>query len=148
MREKKTFKVEFNDRFGGNLEYDVFGQGEITEYSSLLLRAGTVRYMSILRDAVAAQVAEDVSDNILALDVRYCVLYVNGEYFGLYTLREDYSRQYVASHTQSTPDSVHVAKAPVLYSTPGQEDLVELLNFIQVSDMGNEDNYALAAQPI
>lgn len=145
VREKKTFKVEFNDRFGGNLEYDVFGQGEITEYSSLLLRAGTVRYMSILRDAVAAQVAEDVSDNILALDVRYCVLYVNGEYFGLYTLREDYSRQYVASHTQSTPDSVHVAKAPVLYSTPGQEDLVELLNFIQVSDMGNEDNYALAA---
>lgn len=146
VREKKSMKLEFQSRYGGDIRYDVFGTGEITGFSSLLLRTGTVTYMSILRDEVAAAVAEEVTDTTLALDTRYCALYINGEYWGMYAIREDYSKRYVADHTGSAPDSVRVVKAPVLAELPGSEDLYRL--FLDMENYGVTDpaRYAAAAE--
>ena len=143
-RDQKPLVVEFNGRFGGDLEYDVFSTGEITTYSSLMLRGETVMYVYILRDSVASVVAEMVSGTVLALDNRYAVLYVNGQYFGIYPIREDYSRQYVASHTGSTLASCRVVKAPVKeYTAP---DLLALIADASLSDMTVDENYERAAE--
>lgn len=146
VREKKSMKLEFRNRYGGDIRYDVFGTGEITGFGSLLLRTGTVTYMSILRDEVAAAVAREVSDTVLALDTRYCVLYINGEYWGLYAIREDYSKRYVADHTGSSPDSVTVVKAPVLTELPGAEDLYRLLLDMENYGVADPVRYAAAAE--
>ncbi|MCR5274507.1 MAG: lamin tail domain-containing protein [Clostridiales bacterium] len=145
-RDQKPLVIEFNGRFGGDLQYDVFGTGEITTYSSLMLRGETVMYAYILRDSVAATVAETVSDTALALDNRYAVLYVNGKYYGVYPIREDYSRQYVASHTGSTLASCRVVKAPVKYYTA--RDLLEIIVDAATSDMSKEENYLRVAEKL
>ncbi len=149
FREKKLFMVEFNNRFGGNIQGDIFGDGEVTEFSSLLLRGETVRFSYLLRDSVAAEVAQRVSDTVLALANRYCVLYVNGEYYGIYPLREDYSRQYVASHTGSSPESCVVVVGPVT-STNGAKgtDLYEVLTYITSRSMAVPEYYAWASERV
>ncbi|MBQ3275572.1 MAG: lamin tail domain-containing protein [Oscillospiraceae bacterium] len=145
-RDQRPMVIEFNSRFGGDLHYDVFGTGEITTYSSLMLRGETVMYVYILRDSVAATVAEMVSDTALALDNRYSVLYVNGQYFGIYPIREDFSRQYVASHTGSTLASCRVVKAPVkTYTAP---DLLDIIVDASQSDMTLDANYLRVADQL
>ena len=38
---KKSFELKFLSRTGGSVSYDLFGDGEVTEFSSLLLRGGS-----------------------------------------------------------------------------------------------------------
>ncbi len=144
LHNKKMFVVEFNNRFGGNLNYDVFGDGVITEFSSLMLRGETAGYMYILRDSVAALVANRVTDTQLALNNRYAVMYVNGQYYGLYPIREDYSKQYIASHTGSTLESCVAVRPPVRETQPN--GLYKIIDRTCKSNMAEDANYEWACQ--
>lgn len=146
FRVKKLLMVKFNKRFGGNLQYSVFGDENISEYSSLLLRGETTRFVYILRDSVASLLANRVCETALTLDNRYCILYVNGKYFGIYPIREDYSRQYVASHTGSSAESCNVVSGPVLYYNEKTADIYDLLNYIVNNNLSDPECYKAAAE--
>lgn len=140
MWQKKSFKLIFRSRYGGDLNYDVFQTGEITSFHSILLRGGGISSMHIVRDELGSEVADAVCDSALALDTRYCVLYINGEYFGVYALREAYSDKYVADHTGSSEENVTIARAPVKFG-----ELYELFEYIIHHDMTDPVYYAYAA---
>ena len=146
FRVKKLFMVEFNNRFGGNLQYSVFGDENITEYSSLLLRGETARFVYILRDSVASELAQRVCETALPLDNRYCILYVNGSYFGIYPLREDYSKQYVASHTGSSVESCYVVPGPVIYYNEKTADIYTVLKYVVDNNMSDPACYEKASE--
>ena len=141
MWQKKSFKMIFRSRYGGDLNYDVFQTGEITSFHSLLLRGGGISSMHIVRDELGSEVADAVCDSALALDTRYCVLYINGEYFGVYALREAYSEKYVADHTGSNEENVTIARAPVKFG-----ELYDLFEYIIHHDMTDPDCYAYASE--
>lgn len=140
MWQKKSFKLIFRSRYGGDLNYDVFQTGEITSFHSILLRGGGISSMHIVRDELGSEVADAVCDSALALDTRYCVLYINGEYFGVYALREAYSEKYVADHTGSHEKNVTIARAPVKFG-----ELYELFEYIIHHDMTDPECYAYAS---
>ena len=140
MWQKKSFKLIFRSRYGGDLNYDVFQTGEITSFHSILLRGGGISSMHIVRDELGSEVADAVCDSALALDTRYCVLYINGEYFGVYALREAYSEKYVADHTGSNEENVTIARAPVKFG-----ELYELFEYIIDHDMTDPECYAYAS---
>lgn len=140
MWQKKSFKMIFRSRYGGDLNFDVFQTGEITSFHSLLLRGGGISSMHIVRDELGSEVADAVCDSALALDTRYCVLYINGEYFGVYALREAYSEKYVADHTGSNEENVTIARAPVKFG-----ELYDLFEYIIHHDMTDPDCYAYAS---
>ena len=140
MWQKKSFKMIFRSRYGGDLNFDVFQTGEITSFHSLLLRGGGISSMHIVRDELGSEVADAVCDSALALDTRYCVLYINGEYFGIYALREAYSEKYVADHTGSNEENVTIARAPVKFG-----ELYDLFEYIIHHDMTDPDCYAYAS---
>lgn len=141
MWQKKSFKLIFRSRYGGDLNYDIFQTGEITSFHSILLRGGGISSMHIVRDELGSEVADAVCDSALALDTRYCVLYINGEYFGVYALREAYSAKYVADHTGSNEENVTIARAPVKFG-----ELYDLFEYIIHHDMTDPDCYAYASE--
>ena len=145
MAKKKMFVAEFYNRFDGMLFADLFQNG-IDHYSSLCLRGENAETFFLLRDSVAALVANRVCDTVLALDNRYCVLYINSEYYGIYPLREDYSAQYVADHTGCSVDSARVVKAPVRSGDAENADLYAILTGIIDRDMADAENYAWASE--
>lgn len=110
---KKSLKANFRPRYAGALEYDVFGDGQITSFGSLNLRGGTMVSYALLRDEICSTVAERVTDRVLALNTRYSILYINGEYWGIYALREAYSEKYAADHLGIGEDEVRISRAPV-----------------------------------
>ena len=121
---KRSMKAEFRARYGGELSYDVFGDGEITTFDSLTLRGGTMENSyALIRDAVCTDVAESLTDHVLYLKIRYCVLYVNGSYWGIYAIREAYSEKYCADHLGVREEDIRISRAPVAYTV--NTDLAE-----------------------
>ena len=137
---KKSFKVVFRDRYGGDINYDLFGQG-ITEFHSLNLRGGDSVTMKTFREPLSAEFAERVAVvDPLTLDSRFCVLYINGEYRGIYSLREAYSKKYVASHTGSDEDLSLISRSPIT-----QQGMRELYNYIVSCNIHDPECYQYIA---
>lgn len=134
---KKSMGVEFKGRYGGNLHCDVFGNG-ITEYRSLSLRAGQDYPYSFFRNELFQELCLEASDSLYTQESKYCILYLNGDYYGIYCLKEDFSEQYYASHAGVSVGSVEGFRAPADYMS---EYNMLVQGFGQTADMKDPENY-------
>ena len=108
VSEKRSLGIKFRGRYGGDLNYDVFGDGKVTQFSSLLLRASVEDISpAYFRDALFADMAMDFT-SVPAQNYRYVTLFINGEYWGVYAIREHHSDDYFAAHYGVDADSVQV----------------------------------------
>lgn len=110
---KKSFKLLFKGRYDGPLECDVFEDGAVTTFGSLVLRAGEDYRFAVIRDELCGDLAMQTGDEVMVQNARYSVLYVNGEYFGIYAIKEHYSPEYYGSHKNVSPESVSIMDAPL-----------------------------------
>lgn len=135
---KRSMCLRFRDRYGdGDLEYDVFGNG-ITTYSSLVVRAGEDYCLATIRNELFQALNDDADGKALTQQSRYCNLFINGKYWGIYCLKEDYSGQYYASHFDVSKDSVSIYKASAPAGSGFFEDVVQ---FTRKNDMSVPENY-------
>ena len=111
FQPKKSLGVSFDGIYGGHLDCDVFGNG-IREYASLSIRGGQDYNRSIFRNELFQELSQEMSDKVLSQESKFCVLYLNGEYRGIYCLKEDYSRTYYATHSGVSKDSVTMYRTP------------------------------------
>ncbi|MCQ2438601.1 MAG: CotH kinase family protein [Oscillospiraceae bacterium] len=144
-REKKSLKLTFRGAYGGDVHYDLFGDG-VERYHSLTLRSGYMEDNSLLRDSICQSTAIETGAKVLCLRNRYCVVYINGQYWGIYSLREAYSRAYAADHLGSTEDAVQIVRSKV---RPGYEpQLVELFNTLSFNRHWDQEIYDRVAEVI
>ena len=134
---KRSLGVSFKGRYGGNLECNVFDNG-VTEFSSLAIRAGQDYTFSVFRNELFQRLCEEAGDACLTQSSKYCILYLNGRYYGVYCLKEDFSKQYYASHAGVSASSVVGNKCPVALDS---EFFNEVLSFIYHNDLTVEENY-------
>ena len=75
--------------------------------------------------------------------MKNCVLFLNGEFWGMYTITEKFSDEFFASHYNiSKKDVIFIKEQDIKEGAP--EEYNNLLNFMQVSsnkDLSNENNY-------
>ena len=134
---KKSMGVNFTGRYGGLLEdADIYGNG-ITEYGSLSIRAGQDYTFSQFRNELFQDLCLEASDSLYTQESKYCVLYLNGRYWGIYCLKEDISRQYYASHAGVDKDTVEYLRAPFALGT----DVMDLINSTAHRNMNEAENY-------
>ena len=137
---KKSMKVLFRSRFGSeSFTHDIYGDGNDT-FTSLVLRAGQDCYFSIIRDELFQSLSAGFSDRVLVQRHKYCALYINGKYWGLYALKDAYSEDYYARLRGVSADSVEKVQAP---AAKGSDFYRNVLSFGESSDMSNAENYAL-----
>ena len=135
---KKSWKLCFRPRYGGLLHDDLFANG-VEEYSSILLRAAWESSISTnMRDILMHELAAQCSDSLPVQAYRFCVLYLNGEYWGLYALREAHSAEHYANHYGYDPETVTMWQG-----NWGTDDAAkELYTFLLTHDMRRAENYA------
>ncbi len=138
---KKSFKLCFRDRYDGLLNCDLFENG-VTEFDSVLLRAAWESTVSTqMRDVLMHELAANCSDSLPVQGYRYCALYLNGEYWGLYALREAHSEDHYARHFGLDPESVIMSQGDW-----GRGELArEIWDFLVTHDMRDNENYAWIA---
>lgn len=135
---KKGISVAFRGCYGpGELEYDLFGGG-VTRFSDLLLRGGQDQINAIIRNELCENLALTASDHIVASRSRYCVVFLDGEYLGIYALSEKLNEQHYANVMGVSRNSVVNYDAEV----PKDTDLYnDVFLFCAEHDMALEENY-------
>ena len=135
---KKNLTVRFRGAYGQeSLEYDIYGGG-VTSFTNLVLRAGQDFSSAIIRNELCENLALQASGNILTMRNRYCVLYMNGKYNGIYALSEKMNEQHYASVAGVSKDSVTVLESAVDANTDLFRDVFQ---FCKDNDMSIPENY-------
>ena len=135
---KKNMAVHFRGAYGAPvLEHDIFGGGA-TRFTDLLLRAGQDQYQSVIRNELAQSLAEKAGTAAVNQRSIFCVLYLNGEYAGLYTVKERPNASLYAAVAGVDRDSVQCFEAPAPYGSAFYNDTV---SFVNKNDMSLAENY-------
>ena len=151
----------------GDLNYDLFeGYARdndgyaITDFSRLLLRnSGNDCMDSYIRDAYMQRVCRDM--DVYTMAYVPVLLFINGEFWGVYNARERYSPEYVESHFGVEKENVALIESDydglVVEGNPGapfvpmdgtQEDADEfnaIVNYIRTHDLSADEHYQYVA---
>jgi hypothetical protein len=96
-----------NDCFEFNLSDD-----RIDGYGRILLRtSATDSKYALFRDAFIQSLVQPTA----ILDTQAskpCIVYINGEYYGIHNIREAYDKNYVSTHYNIEPEDVVIVKNP------------------------------------
>ena len=88
----------------------------ITEFKSITLRNGGDEFLSTrFRDALCQSLVKNTNIDIMAS--RPAIVYINGQYWGHYNIREKQNEDYLAAHHSIDPDNI---------------DMLEIFGYIQV----------------
>ena len=110
---KKSLGVTFSGRYGAEkLSYDIFGGG-VAEFTELSLRVGQDYLATVFRSELMQELCLELDSGVPTQRSRYCVLYINGEYRGIYCLKDDLTRQYYANLMHTAKDNVVMLPSPV-----------------------------------
>lgn len=136
--EKKIMKVNFRGQYGANvLGYPVFGTDGPEVFEALCLQANSEHGMTLFRDELFTQLCLELSDCVPAQHYKFCVLYINGQYYGIYSLKEDISQMLYAQSAQVAEAGVSMIPEPAVWGS----DLYKLAAFCEENDMSDPDSF-------
>jgi hypothetical protein len=157
---QKGIDYVVRDEYGYNHEFDyqIFHTKSRQKFQRLILRAaGSDNYNGNggaschIRDAFIQSLGERAN-----LDVDYrtsesCILYINGQYWGVYDIREktmdpDYTEYYYGQKEEDLDWLSYWGALTVRYGS--DSDWIDLYNFITTNNMAIQNNYNQAASRI
>ncbi len=130
---QKSLKIFAKNKYGNPIyNYDFFNN-DIDNYQSLVLRNGGFPdySFSLIRDNLAQEIVSERTD----IDVqgsRQSVVYVNGEYFGIYSIKEKLNEDYLVSHRKINPSNINMLENATAGIIEGSNDeYLYLLNTLR-----------------
>ena len=150
-RAQKGFNIFARDEYGANrMEYPFFDDLPYTEYKSLVLRAGAQdQNNGKFRDELAAGLLSGSDVNFLYQTYRPYVLYLNGEYWGIYFLKEKRNRFFVAQH-EGTADTVNMniirSEDTAIYGST--KEWRELMAYVRANGASSPQAYAYISERV
>jgi hypothetical protein len=110
-------------------------------YESLLLRcSGQDRLRTIMKD-VAATSLIDTLDSVEVQAYRPVILYINGEYWGIYYIREKIDENFLSAHANVSADSVDLLQGNSGVNAGSNKEYLALLDYIKKNDLSKPDVY-------
>ncbi|MDR0840169.1 MAG: lamin tail domain-containing protein [Christensenellaceae bacterium] len=151
-RAQKAFNITARSEYGGSrMQYSFFDSRPYDEYKALVLRAGAQdQNYSKIRDELATGLLEGTDVHLLYQAYKPYVLYLNGEYWGVYFLKEKRNRFFVAQHegTQNLED-MDIVKSSTRVSYGTVTEWNALMSYVaahNVSDPNSEAYRYLESQ--
>ncbi len=148
--KKKSFQVRFRGKYGAStLKYQVFDDLDITEFDALTLRSGSEdSNRSFLRDEFLTSLTADAMPEVLCQAYRPVNLLIDGEYYGIYYIRERINDDFAAAHLGGTASDVDMIKGWSVLEHGSDDDWYALLSFCRKKDLSVEANYQYVAAQI
>lgn len=145
---QKSFNLYAREEYDGSefFNYDFLKNGN--SYNKLVLRNGGSEdtYLSKMRDVFNQDLGRGRA--VGTQDSVPCVVFLNGEYWGLYNLQEKACDNYVWNHYGVSEEDVTVIKLKRGEYVPADDEdsvyakeYADLVDFVINSDMSDEDDY-------
>jgi hypothetical protein len=158
--DQKGIDYVVKDEYGYNnqFDYQIFHTKTRQNFQRLMLKAGgSDNYTGFggpschIRDAFIHSLGERANIDIDHRTNESCVVYINGQYWGIYELREktmdpDYTEYYYGQKEEDLDLLSYWGTLTVRYGSSA--DWVDLYNFITNNNMSDQANYNLAASRI
>ena len=95
---QKSFRLDFKSVYTGRLELPLFTQKpDIVDVNNINVRAGGQHLDSDkYQDGLISRISNDLNLDNMAFEP--CILYLNGDYWGIYAMREKVDEHYVESN--------------------------------------------------
>jgi hypothetical protein len=140
---QKSFSV-FADN---QIQYKIFDGKNLSSFDSFIMRSSSDDWtLTMLRDGFVHTIVQDKL-NIDYLAYQPTVLYINGEYFGIFNLREKYNEDYLEHNHGVNKDSIDMLRLnywwldiEVLNGTANK--YIEMLDYLNSNDMTDDDVFA------
>jgi hypothetical protein len=143
---QKGFFIDCDDDYGAKpLDYQLFPDKPATEYRGFNLRnAGSDYNKCHLRDRMIHKTIQPVCD-VDMMDGFACVVFINGEYWGVYELREKQDKHYLANNSECDDDSTDFLQFDGDIIEGDNKHFIETYSFIGGNDMTQQANIDSAA---
>ena len=146
---QKSVSINLKEAYGsGTSYYPFFGEDEITVFDNLLLRTGgqDSNYTNLI-DAYCARVIGGQMDLDYMRDIPVA-LYVNGEYWGMYYVREKINESYIYYHSGIEADNLDLIKGTKKADCGTFDAHNTLLTYIRNHNLSNQEYFDYVATQI
>lgn len=139
--KKQSFSLKFKKKYGeSELHYQVFDNRDNSVYNTLILRSGSQDYnVSMLRDPVLTSLME--KSNVEVQAMKPIILYVNGDYRGIYFLVEKVDEDFVKAHFNISSEETNIVRVDGVVSAGSGTAYEDILKYMKTHDMTNNENY-------
>lgn len=146
---QKSVSINLKEAYGsGTSHYPFFGEDDITVFDNLLLRTGgqDSDYTNLI-DAYCARVIAGQMDLDYMRDIPVA-LYVNGEYWGMYYVREKINESYLYHHQGIEADNLDLIKGTKKADCGTFDAHNALLTYIRNHNLSNQEYFDYVATQI
>ena len=142
---QKGMKLYARKEYGrSRLHYPFFGEDGLGSYKHLVLKPFE---RELFRDHLCTKIGENLNFEIPAS--RPVVVFLNGEYWGLYFLKERPDDQYIADHYGYKKSEVNIIESWSGIVAKGNNDgFHEMMRWVMQVDLTNDSVYQRACQII
>lgn len=137
---QKSFSIISREEYGNkDFNYPIFDNLPYKKYKSFVLRnSGSDNNRSHFRDILMTSLVKSLSFDIQ--EYKTCVVFINGEYWGIYNIREKYNEHYLQQHHDVDKDSVTVMKHRNQLKIGKRLNYQEIVNFLLKTSFKDTSN--------
>jgi hypothetical protein len=140
--DQKIFNIFARNEYGSSvMEYPFFPDKDLTTFKAITLRtSGQDATMSKLRDTLMTSLLDETSLDYQAY--RPTIVFINGQYWGLYNIRERINEYFIAYNHDVDPRKVDILQANTTVRAGSNEHYIAMYNFVTRNDMRRPENYS------
>ena len=148
-KEQKSVSINLKEAYGSSTSsYPFFGEDDLSVFDNLLLRTGSQDWnYTNLMDVYCERVVRGQMDLDLMRDLPVAV-YVNGEYWGLYFIRDKINESYVYHNRGIEEDNLDMIKGTTRAETGTADAHKALLHYVNTHDLSNREYFDYVASQI
>lgn len=138
---QKSMKLIFRAGYGrSSIDFPFFDDSSVSSFRSILLRnGGQDAYYAHIRDSFVSKMCLGMN-----LDVAACrpvIVYMNGQYRGIYDLKENMNEDFVAAHHGVSRKKVEIARRNGWMRAGTREQWDEMLKMCKTLDFSKQENF-------
>jgi hypothetical protein len=139
--DQRSLSIFARNKYGvGEIDYPFFDGISYDKFQAVILRnTGNDWIIANMRDAAISKLMR--GSDLEFQDFNPVVTYLNGEYWGLYFLREKINEHMISSKSGYDTDDISILEFDGEEIHGSNEDFIELRTFINSEDLGEKNNY-------
>lgn len=139
--DQRSFSLFARGRYGqSEFDYPFFASRQYSEFQSLVIRNSGQDWMkTMFRDALMTSLVADTGIDHQANQP--AVVYINGDYWGLYNLREKVNEHFIASRHDVDPESIDIVEGQGFLVHGDNRQFQEMMAYVAQADASGELDY-------
>ena len=146
--DQRSLSIFARGRYGfSDIEYPIFPQLDYDKFEAIVLRSSGNDWMRTnIKDVIATSLMD--GSGLETQAYRPSIVYLNGEYWGLYNIREKVNEHFLDDKINVTKSEINILERNGEIVEGTNQTYNELIDFVTNNSLANPTNYDVVADQI